>query len=190
MKPFIELDADRRQHDLPVDFSGFARDSDGRAVKLGSTFELSRILTGQVALGYMERTYADPRLLDLNGPTFDASLTWVASALTTVKLNATTTANETTLAGVSGVFTHELGIEVDHAFRTWLEATLKFTGDRDDYVGNARQDDRYVASAALTYKLNREWQLKGELRREWLASNQPGNNYQAYVALLGVRLQR
>jgi hypothetical protein len=88
------------------------------------------------------------------------------------------------------VFTHELGIEVDHAFRIWLDATLRFTGDRDDYVGSPRQDDRYAASAALIYKLNREWQLKGELRREWLSSNLPGNDYQAYVAMLGVRLQR
>ena len=94
------------------------------------------------------------------------------------------------LGGVSGVFTLELGIEVDHTFRTWLDATLKFIGDRDDYVGSARQDDRYAASAALTYKLSREWQLKGELRREWLSSNLPGNNYQAYAAMLGVRLQR
>jgi hypothetical protein len=38
--------------------------------------------------------------------------------------------------------------------------------------------------------LNREMQVKGELRREWLTSSLPGNNYQAYVALLGVRLQR
>jgi hypothetical protein len=94
------------------------------------------------------------------------------------------------LGGVSGVFTLELGIEVDHAFRTWLDATLKFSGDRDDYVGSARQDDRYAASVALTYKPSREWQLKGELRREWLSSNLPGNNYQAYAAMLGVRLQR
>jgi hypothetical protein len=188
--PFIELDADRRHRDLPIDSSGYARDSDGRAVQLGLTFEFSRILTGQVALGYTARTYADQRLLDVNGPTLNGALIWVASALTTVKLAAVTTTGESTLAGVSGVFTHELGIEVDHAFRTWLEATLKFTGDRDDYVGDGRQDNRYAASAALTYKLNREWQLKGELRREWLSSNQPGNNYQAYVALLGVRLQR
>jgi len=28
------------------------------------------------------------------------------------------------------------------------------------------------------------------LRREWQISNVPGNDYQAYVALIGVRLQR
>jgi hypothetical protein len=190
MKPFVELDADRRHHDLAVDRSGFERDSDGRAGKIGSTFELSRILTGQLAFGYLERAYADPRLQTLKGPTLDASLTWVASALTTVKLTATTTANESTLAGVSGVFTHELAVEVDHAFRTWLEASLKLTGDRDDYAGIPRQDNRYAEAAALTYKLSRELLIKGELRHEWLTSNTVGNNYQAYVALLGLRLQR
>ncbi|HWF96367.1 MAG TPA: outer membrane beta-barrel protein [Xanthobacteraceae bacterium] len=188
--PFVELDADRRHHDLAVDSSGFDRNSQGRAAKVGSTFELSRILIGQLAFGYLERDYTDPTLQTVKGPTFDGSLTWVASALTTFKLTAVTSANESTLAGVSGVFTHEVGIEVDHAFRTWLDATLKFTGDRDTYVGQSRQDGRFAGSFALTYKLTREMQLKGELRREWLTSNMAGNNYQAYVALLGVRLQR
>jgi hypothetical protein len=190
MKPFVELDADRRHYDLAVDAAGFMRDSDGRAAKIGSTFELSRLLAGQLAFGYLERSYADARLQTLKGPTFDASLTWLASALTSVKLTAATTANESTLAGVSGVFTHEVGLEVDHAFRTWLEASLRLIGDRDSYVGSSRRDDRYSAAAALTYKLTREMQLKAELRREWLNSNTVGNNYQAYVALLGLRLQR
>jgi hypothetical protein len=190
VKPFVELDADRRRHDLTLDRSGFARDSDGRAARLGSTFELSRILTGQVAFGHLRRSYVDPRLPDLSGPTFDASLIWLASALTTVKLTAITTANETTLAGVSGAFTHEVGLEVDHAFRTWLELTLKLIGDRDDYVGSPRRDDRYIASTTLAYKLTREVWLKSELRREWQSSNIPGNDYQAYVAVVGVRLQR
>ena len=77
--------------------------------------------------GYLERNYTDPSLPNIRGPTLDGSLTWLASALTTF-------VNESTLAGVSGVFTHEVGIEVDHAFRTWLDATLKFIGDRDAYV--------------------------------------------------------
>ena len=57
-------------------------------------------------------------------------------------------------------------------------------------MGEPRLDNRYAGSFALIYKLNREMQVKGELRREWLISNLPGNDYQAYVALLGVRLQR
>jgi hypothetical protein len=188
--PFVEINADLRHHDLAVDNSGFERDSQGGAARIGSTFELSRILAGQLAFGFLERSYADPRLPTLKGPTFDGSLTWIMSALTTFRLTALTSANETTLAGVSGAFTHELGIEVDHAFRTWLDGSLRLIGDRDVYVGEPRQDNRYVGALALTYRLNREMQLRGELRREWLTSNMPANNYQAYVALLGLRLQR
>ena len=49
----------------------------------------------------------------------------------------------------------------------WLIATLKFTRGFDVYQGLDRQDIRYAGSAAITYKLNREFQLKGEVRREW-----------------------
>jgi hypothetical protein len=190
IRPFVEFDLDRRLHDLTVDRSGFERDSDGFAGKLGSSFELSRILIGELALGYLDRTYKDPNLPDVRGPTLDGSLTWLATALTTVKFTAATIASETTLPGVSGEFTHELGFEVDHDFRRWLSLALKLTGDRDVYVGSPRMDYRYVTAADLTYKLTREMWLKGELRREWLNSNFPGNDYQAYVALLGLRLQR
>ncbi len=56
VKPFVEIDADRRHHDLALDRFGIDRDSDGRAAKVGSTFELSRLLTGQLAFGYLRAT--------------------------------------------------------------------------------------------------------------------------------------
>ena len=71
---------------------GPRRDSDGRYVKAGTTFELQRTLTGDIALGYVERSYEDAMLPRISGPTFDASLTWLASALTAVKVTARTTA--------------------------------------------------------------------------------------------------
>ena len=38
--------------------------------------------------------------------------------------------------------------------------------------------------------LSREWQLRGEYRREWRTSNVPGQDYAANVYLIGLRLQR
>jgi hypothetical protein len=189
-KPFVEFGADRRLHDLAVDHGGMRRDSDGRYLKGGSTFEISRILTGEVAVGWIERSYKDPALPGIGGLTVDSSLTWLPSALTAIKLTAATTVDESTLAGVAGVFRRDVGIQVDHAFRRWLIATLKFTHGFDDYVGSTRADDRYALSALVTYKLNREWQLKAEYRREWLRSNTAGADYTADVVLFGLRLQR
>lgn len=189
-KPFAEVGADRRVHDIPVDAFGLRRDSDGWYGKVGTTFEYSQKLTGEIAVGYLTRRYQDPSLQPLGGVTFDAALTWFASGLTTVKLTAKTSVDESRVADVSGVFTREVALQVDHAFRRWLVGTGKLARALDTYQGSGREDERYVASAAVTYLLSRELQLKGEYRREWMQSNTPDNGYKADVVLFGVRLQR
>ncbi|MCC6890390.1 MAG: outer membrane beta-barrel protein [Hyphomicrobiales bacterium] len=190
IKPFIEIGGDRRIHDLDIDVFGLQRNSDGRFVKGGTSFELSRILTGDIAVGWLTRRYQDPTLPHLSGLTFDASLTWVASALTTARLSAVTRVDESRLVGVAGVFTREVALQVDHAFRRWLIATGRFLYGNDAYVGSPRDDDRYSASAAITYKLTRELWLKSEYRHEWMRSSVPGVNYGADVFLVGLRAQR
>ena len=190
VKPFAEVVADTRIHDLPVDRTGADRDSDGISMKVGTAFEFTRKLTGEISVGYLERFYQDPNLPNIRAPLFDAALIWAASALTTVKFVSSTNVNESVLIGVSGVLVHTNGIEVSHALRRWLITTAKFGYEIDDYIGSPRQDHRYVASLALAYKLSREFWLKGELREEWLSSNIPNSNYAATIALLGVRLQR
>ncbi|MBX9778368.1 MAG: outer membrane beta-barrel protein [Xanthobacteraceae bacterium] len=190
MKPFLEVGGDRRVHDLEVDFSGFRRNSDGRYVKGGTTFEFTRILTGDVAVGWLTRHYEDATLLSIKGLTFDASLTWAMSALTAAKLTAVTRADESRVPGVSGVFTREVTLQVDHAFRRWLLATGKLVYGNDDYVGSDRDDNRYSASAAITYKLTRDLWLKSEYRHDWLRSSVAGSNYDADVILFTLRAQR
>lgn len=189
VKPFVEGNADTRVHDLPVDASGEQRDSHGVSAKVGTTFEFTRILTGDISVGYLTRTYKDPTLPDINALLFDASLVWTATGLTTVKFAASTKVDETTLIGVSGILRRDYLLQVDHAFRRWLIGTLKFDYENDDYVGSTRVDKRYTASAALTYKLSRAWQVKGEVREEWLRSNVLGADYNATIALLGLRWQ-
>jgi len=94
------------------------------------------------------------------------------------------------LPGVSGDLARDFGLQVDHSFRRWLIGTAKIGYGLDDYVGLARTDQRWFASVALIYKLNRDMQLKGEIRRDWLISSVPGVDYAANQFLLGLRLQR
>ncbi|MDI3470519.1 MAG: Outer membrane protein/protective antigen OMA87 [Pseudolabrys sp.] len=189
VKPFVEVSADTRKHDLAVDSSGYRRDSNGWTGMVGSTFELTRMLTGEIAIGYTHREYDDPRLNVVNAPVARASLTWQATPLTTVKLSGTSTVGEVNVPGVSSELSRDAGIEVDHAFRRWLIGTLKGGIGQDDYVGGNRIDNRYYFGVAALYKLNRFVQLKGEARHEWLVSTQAINNYAANVFLMGLRLQ-
>lgn len=190
MKPFVEASFDTRVRDLPVDAFGVHRDSQGAIGRVGTTFEFSRMLTGEVSIGYLTRTYQDPTLKDFHALVLDGSLIWTATALTTVKLTARSTADESTLVDVSGVLRRDFGLQLDHAFRRWLIGTARIGYGHDDYEGSSRKDDRYVASVGVIYKLTREMQLKAELRREWMRSNAPGFDYTANIALVGLRLQR
>lgn len=188
--PFVEGGIDRRVHDLQYDFSGIQRDSDGRLIRAGSTFALTGYLTGEASIGYLQRDYVDPTLGKLHGVIYDASLTYYATPLTTLKLEAKSRVDESILPGVSGSFSRDVLLQVDHSFRRWLTGTLKFGFGQDDYEGSSRVDDRYIASAGLTYKITREVHLKGEFRREWLRSNVEGADYTANIAMVGLRFQR
>jgi hypothetical protein len=190
LKPFLEVEADTRAHDQLVDRNGYERNSNGGFIKGGTSFEFSRLLTGEAAIGWTARQYEDPRLLPLNGLLTSASLIWSATPLTTVKFIADTSIGETTLPGVSGVFTHLYTAEVDHDFRRWLTAIGRFSYGTQAYQGDSRFDRIYSISGDLIYKLNRDIWIKGTVRRDILDSNQPGSSSAATVVMLGVRLQR
>ena len=189
LKPFVEAQGDSRVHDLRLDRSGYARDSSGGYLKGGTSFEFSRLLTGEIAVGYAMRDYADPRLSRLEGLLVSSSLVWTATPLTTAKFYSDTTITETTLPGTSGVLTHIYTVEVDHDFRRWLTGIGKFTWGTLDYQGNPRRDKIYTVSGEAIYKMSRNVWLRGTLRRDWLDSNLPGNSTASTVVMLGVRLQ-
>ncbi|ABD86339.1 outer membrane beta-barrel protein [Rhodopseudomonas palustris] len=189
LKPFGEVEYDSRVHDQAVDRGGYQRDSTGGYVKAGTSFEFTRLLTGEMSIGYTARSYTDPRLEKLTGLLTSGSLIWAATPLTTAKFITNTSVDESTLPGVSGVLTRSYTAEVDHDFRRWLTAIGKFTYGSQDYQGSSRLDHFGAVAGNLVYKLNRSFQLKAELRREWLDSNLPGNSYSANVVMLGVRLQ-
>jgi hypothetical protein len=189
LKPFGEIVGNSRSHDLLVDRNGYQRNSNGGSVRAGTSFEFSRMLIGEAAIGWAARTYEDPRLLPLQGLLTSASLIWSATPLTTVKFIATTSIDETTVAGVSGVLTHLYTAEVDHDFRRWLTGIGRFTYGTLDYQGDNRTDKIYTLSGDLIYRLTRSLWLKGTVLRSWLDSSSPGSSSASTVVMVGVRLQ-
>jgi len=190
VRPFVEGSIDTRIHDLPVDRTGAERDSEGRTVRAGTTFDFTGKLAGEFSMGQTQRDYKDPSLPNISGLVFDSSLIYAATALTTMKLTAVSSTGELIVQGASGVLRRDFGFEVDHDFRRWLTAAVKFGYGADTYFGWGRFDNRYAAGASLTYKLSRTVYIKGEYRHEWLRSTDSPFNYDADIALLSVRLQR
>jgi hypothetical protein len=189
VKPFVEVEADSRFHDQLIDNSGFARNSTGGYAKGGTSFQFSQLLTGEIAVGFAERNYADPRLDQLSGLLTSSSLTWTATPLTTAKFYSTTSIDETIVPGVSGVLTHTYTFEVDHDLRRWLTAVGKFTYGTYDYQGDGRSDKTYTVEGDLIYKMTRNFWITGTLRHDVLDSNVPLASSTDNVVMLGVRVQ-
>jgi hypothetical protein len=210
VKPFVEAGVDTRKHDLVVDAFGYERNSRGFTGSVGTSFEMTRVITGEASVGYVRRTYDDPRFDPLAGLIGSASLVWTVDGLNTVKLSASSTIGESTVPGVPGVFYRDAGIQIDHAFRRWLIGTLKVGMGFDSYKGSGdassplcdcvvstpggtvadREDKRYSVGIGITYKFDRTIQVKGEFRQDWLRSNVSGVDYTASTFLVGLRLQR
>jgi len=189
LKPFGEIEGDSRVHDQQFDRNGFQRDSNGGYAKAGTSFEFSRLLTGEISIGYAARNYIDPRLERLQGLLTSASLVWNATPLTTARFFSDTQIAETTLPLTSGVLVHTYTFEVDHDFRRWLTAIGKFTYGTYDYQGDIRRDKTYSIEGDLVYKMTRNLWVKGTLRRDILDSNVPLGSSTSTVVMLGVRLQ-
>jgi hypothetical protein len=189
LKPFAEVEGDTRVHDLAFDRDGFERDSTGGYAKAGTSFAFTRLLTGEISIGYAARNYVDPRLERLQGLLTSASLIWTATPLTTAKFYSDTQIAETTLPATSGVLVHTYTFEVDHDFRRWLAAVGKFTYGTYDYQGDNRSDKTYSLEGDLIYKLNRNLWIKGSLRHDILDSNVPLAGSNSTVVMVGVRAQ-
>jgi len=185
LKPFVQVQQDQRTH--PLDSQ---RDSTGTSVQVGGDVDLFGSLTGEMAGGWLVRSYDDPTLASVSGFIANGSLIWQATPLTTAKLGATSEVYETTVAGASGQFTRDLSLEVDHAFVPWIIGILQAGYGTDDYVGSPLRDSRYFVSGGLTYKMTREVQLRTQIRQDWQFATQPGFSFTATSMLVGMHLQR
>ena len=190
VKPFVEISADQRRRDHPVDSSGFLRDSSGIGAKVGSSFELTRLLTGEMAVGYAQRSYADTRVPLLSGGTVDAALIWTATPLTRVTFRAATALNETTVPFASGAVTRTLSTEVAHSLLRNMTVTAVGSVGMNDYQGVNLHEVTMSGGLKADYNLTRSLVVRGSFTHERLQSSTPGADYTANVFLLGLRLQR
>lgn len=185
--PFVEASIDNRVFDDRLDSGGFRRSSTGVGGRVGSTFEMTRLLTGEASIGYQARSYDDPRLRDLKGLVGDASLAWAVTPLTTVTLRGTTDIADSTLPNVSGSFSRRASVEIAHALRRNWTIT-GFAGlTRNEFQGIRLTEDNWQFGVRSEYRLTRNVSIRASYVHERLNSTTPGADYTANTFLMGLR---
>lgn len=141
------------------------RDSVGYTAAVGANFELSSLLRGDIAVGYLKDDKADGRFKDVNGLSLDGRMTWFATRLTNVVFSVDRSVVDLGLLETPTALQTGVGVRVDHEFRRNIVGSVGLNLQQQDYDDVSRTDDIYDFSVVGTYKLNRRVHLEAFARQ-------------------------
>lgn len=183
---------DQVDFERPVDDFGFDRDSKTWRVTGGLTFELARLLIGDVFVGYIDRDYDDVRFKAIKEPLIGAGLTWSPTGLTDVRVTASRTIEETIFGGFQAYVFTNVGVRVEHELTRQIVLSAGLRYGKFDFVRNRvsvdppRDDDNVGISTGVRYALNQRFYARAGY--EWAhrsstaaASDYSRNRLQAAV---------
>ncbi|WP_158240604.1 outer membrane beta-barrel protein [Telmatospirillum siberiense] len=188
---FVKASYNDRVYVNTPDTSGYNRNSTGYAVDAGTAVDLGRVLTGEVYVGYLSQDYDDSRLKSASGADYGASLLWNVTQITSLRLSAQRTVEETTLASTSGYLQTTVSPSIEHELMRNLLLNAGFSYVLQEFQGSSpsRTDDIYKTDAGLRYLINRNMSVGLTGSYGWRRSNALNTNYDQDIVLARLRLQ-
>ncbi len=131
--------------------------SNGYDFSLGADFDVTNLVRGHVAAGYLSQSYKNPLYKDTTSPAFNVAVEYFPTEMTTIHFTANTTVNETPQINASGYVSNDLSVGVDHELlRNFvLSANYEYIMDKYHGFDVNRHDDRSALNFMGRYLLNR-----------------------------------
>lgn len=146
---------DDRKYDRMPPAVALNRDSRGRDIAIGASFDLAALARGEVQLGYAEQDYASSTLQDVKGLTGRATVEWFPTELTTVTLTGSRNVRDAVVPGAGGYLSGNFGLQVDQELLSNLIVTARAGYGLDQYKGIDREDKRTSGYLGANYLFNR-----------------------------------
>ena len=131
--------------------------SNGYDFSLGADFDVTNLVRGHVAVGYLSQSYKNPLYKDTTSPAFNVAVEYFPTEMTTIHFTANTTVNETPQVDASGFVSNDLSLGVDHELLRNFVVSANYEYIMDKYHGFDinRHDDRSALNFMGRYLLNR-----------------------------------
>jgi hypothetical protein len=156
---FLRGRVDDRDFDVALDDDGFNRDSSGVGVDGGLEFRMTHLLVGEVFAGYTLRSFDDAAFADANELAFGAGLKWFPSMLTTIRLDAARTIEDTSITAASSFVSTRGAIGLDHELLRNFILSGRVGYENAEYLGVGRDDDIITGSLSGRYLINNSFHL-------------------------------
>ena len=188
---FARGEVDYRRYDnLCCDADLVDRDSQGYLIEVGTDFDVTAVLFGDVAIGYRSQDYDDPSFDTIGDVAGRASLTWNPTGLTTVSALITRgEVIETTLSDSAAIFETAGRVTVDHELLRNLLLQAAVSVSDEDFQDVDRSDTYVRAGFGAKYLMNRYIQL--DLSYAYLSrgSDTQGGDFTNNTIFLGALFQ-
>jgi len=190
LEVYVKGTGSDRSYDHKVSSDGFERSSTGYTATSGMALDMGGITFGEIGVGYMARSYQDPRFLSVSGVTASAAVTWNVTTLTTVRLSAQRSIEETIAAGSSGFVASTGSLTIDHELLRNLLLNLSGGVDYNKYQQDAGRTDLVPkASVGATYSMNRNLTLSAKYSYRNQEDSSPTLSFTQNLALVRLTLQ-
>ncbi len=190
LSAFGEVSTNRREFDQQVDAGGFLRGSDGYTVSIGANMDIASSLRGSVSIGRQVQSPDDPSFSKIEDLVYAANLTWSATGLTSVTLNARSDIGETTFAGSPGVVRRNVTVGVNHALKRNIELNGSVSYGRNEFVSTGPVETEITSTFGIAYLLSRNVALTASYSRFSFDSTIANADYIANSFVVGLRLRR
>ncbi|MFC7290033.1 outer membrane beta-barrel protein [Hirschia litorea] len=170
------------------------RDAEGYRATVGTNFQLSSLIRGEVAVGYLFEEREDARFEDIEGLAVNADVQWLPTPLTTLSLGVDRYSSDTGQIDIPSALVTSGEVRVDHELKRNILLTASANAGVEEFDGNnaiaSYNQDFYDVGAGAVYKLNPNAHLDFNLRyynRD--SSNETrGRNFDQTIVGVGLKL--
>jgi hypothetical protein len=187
---FGEVSTNSREFDQQIDMAGFLRGSDGYTVTIGTNLDLASSLRGSISIGRQVQSPDDPSFSKIEDVVYAANLTWAATGLTNVTLDAQSDIGETTFSGSPGVVRRSITLGVNHALKRNIELNGSVTYGRNEFVSTGPVETEITSRFGIAYLLSRNVALTASYSRFSFDSTFANADYTVNSFIVGLRLRR
>jgi hypothetical protein len=167
---FIRPSYEKRVYDLDTGRAA-GRDSDAYKIDGGVSLLLTRLISGEAYLGYINYDFEGVNFQDLSGLNYGAQIRWFPTELITVHLNASRTPNATTITGASVGDDRYVSVGADYELlrNVIVQGSVAYTDSR--FSGTERRDEDFGAQLGVRYLMNRYLTANLRIARTTRSSN-------------------
>lgn len=147
------------------------RDSSGYVVALGTNFDLTHLMRGDIQFGYLDQTYRASGVSVASGLSMQGKLEYFPTQLTTITFTGTRAIEDTDSPNSPSSLTTGGDAKVDHELYRNIILSAYGSYYSDTYQGAQRTDTRWTLSAQAVYLMNRHMAWTLAYRRNNLDSS-------------------